>query len=444
MLSSKITRRSCLKSALGMGAVLLCPTGSAFANPVNEKLNIGFVGVGGRGGANLSETSKVEGVRVAALCDIDENTLNNQKKRFAEAKTFVDYRELLATCDDLDALVCSTADHAHAPVCIPAMRKGLHCYCEKPLTHDIAEGFLMGKVAAEKKRITHMGTTAQSSEGAIQTVEVIRNGDLGDVKEVHISTDRPIWPQGFDRPEGKDPIPANLHWDLFLNSAPERDFKAVWPEGHPVAGQRVYTPFVWRGWQDFGTGALGDIAPHSMNFIFWALELGMPNHVEVVATSGMKPEMFPDWSIIRFDFPAKGARAAMSIFWYDGKKEFLESVPGGQRSGTLIIGTRGRMGAGGRPVGGEYEGKPYEFPEKTLPRRKEIHQEWVDCIRENRPTGCPFEYSGPFTSAYLLGNIALKMGTPIDWDDASGKISNSEAANQYVRRPYRKGFEVEF
>lgn len=440
----QVTRRNCLKTSLALGSAVLCPASSVFASPANEKLNMAFVGVGGRGSANLNGISKHSRVRVAALCDIDEGPLNHQHTRFPEAKKFVDYREILDDCSDFDALVCSTADHAHAPVCVPAMRKGLHCYCEKPLVHDVAEGFLMGKIAAEKKVITHMGTVAQSSEGAIQTVEVLRNGDLGDVKEVHITTDRPIWPQGFDRPAGEDPIPKNLHWDLFLNSAPERPFKAVWPEGHPMAGKRVYTPFVWRGWQDFGTGALGDIAPHSMNFIFWALELGMPSHVEVVASSAMKDEMFPDWSIIRFDFSATEKRAALSIFWYDGKKQFLESVTGPQRGGTLIIGTRGRMNVGGRPFGGEYEGKEYQFPAKTIRRRKEIHEEWVDCILENRPAGCPFEYSGPFTSAYLLGNIALKMGMPIDWDNASGRISNSEEANKLVRRSYRKGFEVEF
>lgn len=440
---SRMTRRNYLKTSLALGSFLLCPVRSVFATPANEKLNIGFVGVGGRGGANLSEIAKQERVFVAALCDIDENPLNHQKTRFPEAKTFVDYRELLDTCTDLDALVCSTADHAHAPVCIPAMRKGLHCYCEKPLVHDVAEGFLMGKVAAEKNVITQMGTGAQSGEGTIQTAEVLRSGALGDVREVHITTNRPIWPQGFDRPSGADPIPSHLHWDLFLNSAPERDFKAVWPEGHPVAGKRVYTPFVWRGWHDFGTGALGDIAPHAMNVIFWALELGMPNRVEVVETSGMKEEMFPDWSIIRFDFPATQRRAALSIYWYDGNKPFLDSVSGSQRGGTLIIGSRGRMNVGGRPFGGEYEGKEFVFPEKTLPRRKPIHEEWVNCILENRPTGCPFEYAGPFTSAYLLGNIALKMGMAIDWDDASGKISNSETANQYVCRNYRKGFGID-
>lgn len=443
-MTQKLTRRTCLKTSLAAGSILLCPVSSVFANPVNERLNTAFVGVGGRGTANLNEIAKDPRVRVAALCDIDEGPLNHHAARFPDAKKYVDYRELLNAAEGLDALVCSTADHAHAPVCIPAMRKGMHCYCEKPLTHDIAEAFLMGKVAAENRVITHMGTVAQSQEGAIRTVEMIRNGDLGDVKEVHITTNRPIWPQGFDRPNGEDPIPASLHWDLFLNSAPERPFKMHWPEGHPAAGQRVYTPFVWRGWQDFGTGALGDIAPHAMNVIFWALELGMPNHVEVIETSGMKPEMFPDWSIIRFDFPEKAGRSAMSIYWYDGNKPFLDSVEGPQRGGTLIIGTRGRASVGGRPVGGEYEGKEYQFPAQTIRRRKEIHAEWVDCIYENRPTGCPFEYSGPFTAAYLLGNIALKTGRALNWDETTRRITNCDEANQFVKRTYRKGFEVEF
>lgn len=445
-----VTRRTWMKSAaVGAGGVLILPNGLARGYTANEAVNVGVIATGGRGGANLNGVAGQPGVNIAALCEVDRPRLEHAARRFPQARTFTDFRKLLDDTAGLDAVVVSTPDHTHAVACVRAMKQGLHCYCEKPLTRDVHEARVMTQVAAEKKLVTHMGTPSRGSEGVIRTVEIIRSGALGDVVESHFWTDRPIWPQGFDRPPGEDPVPESLDWEAWLGPAPMRPFRSKWPEGHPVYqlppnvrhGGNVYHPFVWRGWWDFGTGALGDIAPHSWHAAYWGLELDVPESVEVVETSGPVTEMFPAATVLRFHFPARGQRPATSIYWYDGGKYPSADLLGGTQpasNGSVIVGSKASLGPGQRSIS--------DFAEvpQTLRRPGDMYAEWIEGIKTSDPQrpSCPFDYAGPLTEAYLLGNIALKMERRIEWDPQAFRITNCPEANQYLKADRRPGWEL--
>ena len=442
----RITRRTYLKSTAAAAAITVIPSGLARAYAANEKVSMGIIGAGGRGGANLNGVSSQN---IVALCDVDRGRLSSAAKKHPKARTYTDFRKLLDEAGDLDAVVVSTPDHNHAPASVRAMRQGLHCYCEKPLTRDVAEARLMAEVAAEKKLSTHMGTSSRGNEGTIRSVEIIRGGALGDVTEAHFWTNRAIWPQGFDRPKTEDPVPENLDWDSWIGSAPMRPFKHKWPEGHPVYslppgqvhGGYVYHPFVWRGWWDFGTGALGDIAPHMWSPAFWGLELDAPQSVEVVDTSGPVTEMYPSWSILGFNFPAKGDRPAVKVYWYDGGKTPSPEIVAGDNiptNGHIIVGTKATMGTGHKSTG-DFASVP-----KTLHRYGDMYAEWIGGIKSGNTDqpSCPFSYAGPLTEAYLLGNVALKVGATIEWDAKALRVTNCPEANQYLKREYRKGWEL--
>ncbi len=442
----RITRRSYLKSTAAAAAGLtILPAGLARGYAANEKINIGIIGAGGRGGSNLKGVS---GENIAALCDIDRQRLEAAARQFPQARTYTDFRKLLEEAKNLDAVVVSTPDHCHAAASVPAMKMGLHCYCEKPLTYNVHEARVMAEVAKQNKLSTHMGTPSRGKEDTVRTVEVIRSGAIGEVKEAHFWTNRPIWPQGFDRPAGQDPVPENLDWNSWIGTASMRPFRATWPEGHPVyqsqwKHRQVYHPFVWRGWWDFGTGALGDIAPHMWSPAYWGLDLDAPQSVEVVETSGPVTEMFPAATVLRFDFPARGDRSAVSVYWYDGGKKppadlvGMQDVPNG---GHLIVGSKAVLGTGNKSASAaEFQSVP-----QTMRRFGGMYEEWIAGIKQSDPDrpSCPFSYAGPLTEAYLLGNIAMKVGQKIEWDAKAFRITNCQQANQYLRREYRKGWEV--
>jgi predicted dehydrogenase len=405
-----------------------------------EKLHIACIGVGRRGGVNLKAMA---GENVVALCDVDENSMNAAARGFPKAKKYVDFRKLLEEEKGLDGVVISTPDHWHASVSLMAMDLGLNVYCEKPLTRTIGEARRVTEAAARAKVITQMGTNSQGAAGFLPTVELVQAGAIGEVREVHVWTNRPAWPQGQDRPPGEDPVPASLHWDLWLGPAPMRPYKSKYTDG-PFAGSAVYHPFVWRGWWDFGCGALGDMAAHLMNVAFRALKLGAPTSVEA-ESSGMKAEMFPGWSIVRFEFPATDKRPAMKIIWYDGGKlppaELFEGEQVGASGGSLFVGSKGKIYSGERRGrGGEPTLLPaktfadYQRPKPSRPRWAEVHDDWLRAIREGRmETACNFAYAGPMVEAFLLGNIALRVGRKIEWDAAAMKMTNCPEANQYLK-----------
>jgi len=408
------------------------------AGAAGDKIRVACIGVGGRGAAN---TTAMAGEEMVALCDVDEGALNAMAKKFPQAKKYRDFRKLLDEEKGLDAAVISTPDHCHALATLRAIDRGLHVYCEKPLTRTVYEARRVAQAVAAKKVITQMGTGGQAHENFMKTVEAIQAGAIGAVREVHIWTNRPIWPQGQDRLSGADPVPAALDWDLWIGPAPMRPFKDKYPDG-PFKGKNIYHPFVWRGWWDFGTGALGDIAPHAMNVAFWALKLGAPQSVEAEC-SGMKPEAFPEWSIIRFSFPQRGDLPPVKLVWYDGGKRAPAELFGGGTvgdSGTLFLGDKGRIF--NDRLGPDKDFANYKYPTPTQTRYDDVQKDWIAAVKQNRPAGCRFEYSAPMTEAYLLGNIALKVGKKIEWDPQALRVTNCPEANAFIKGDYRKGWEL--
>lgn len=449
MSSHRFSRRMWLKSvAAGAGSAMLIPSGSARGYRANEAIQMGIIATGGRGRANMEGVAALPGVRIAALCEVDRGRLQQAAQRFPEARTDTDFRRMLDHADGLDAVVVSTPDHTHAAAAVRAMKQGLHCFCEKPLTRSVYEARVMREVAMEKQLVTQMGTPARGNESVIRLVEILRSGALGDLVEAHFWTNRPIWPQGFDRPSVEDAVPDSLDWEAWIGPAAMRPFVARWPEGHAVydlpddqrRGGHVYHPFVWRGWWDFGTGALGDIAPHQWHSAYWGLELGAPSAVEVLETSGAVTEMFPSATTLRFDFPAAGDRPATKIIWYDGGNSPSTEMLAGTTAapnGSLLVGTKAIIGPGHRSI------QDFEDVPRTLRRPADLYRSWVDGIRHNDPQepSCAFDYAGPLNEACLLGNIALKMDQRIEWDADAFRITNSEPANQYLHAEYRAGWE---
>jgi predicted dehydrogenase len=340
------------------------------------------------------------------------------------------------------------------------MKRKKHVYCEKPLTHDIAEARKMAEAARQYKVATQMGNQGRQGDGWRLLSEYVWAGVLGAVKEVHIWTDRPgtpgraWWPQGSSRPEGSDPVPAGLNWDVWLGQAPERPFVETWKDGKH-RGQRVYHPFVWRGWWDFGTGALGDIGCHAISGTFTALKVEYAASAELIKDSGDKTEdMPPCAAIIRWDLPARGTMPPCKLFWYDGAlyppRELLGLAEGKPfpDNGRVLVSDKGTFeysGDGGppRPVGG----KPADFaaPPQSLPRCESNHfAEWVTAAKGGRPAFSNFDHAGPLTEFVLLGNLAVRagVGKKVEWDGKAMKCKNRPELNAFVSRPHRKGWEV--
>ncbi len=469
--SSQISRRECLKRAAGAFTIL--PAGLARGYAANSKLNIGVIGLAGMGAIDARTFAKL-GDNIVALCDVDSTMVDKRvSEEHPKAKKYTDFRKMIEQ-EKLDGVVVATPDHSHAYISIWAMRHGLHVYCQKPLCQTVQEARVMARVAAETKVITQMGTQSSASESNYRTVELIQSGVVGEITEIHLSTDRPIWPQGYNLPEGEDPVPSTLDWDLWLGPAPPRKFKAMYPQGHAVYNPAeykkhqsdykvagldpvppvgvVYHPFVWRGWKEFGSGAVGDIAPHQMNVIFWALDLGAPSAVEVIDTSGMTRDQYPDWTIMRFEYAARGVHPPLKIYWYDGGKrppeEIARSVPApaGQNrplaqggGGVIWIGTKGSLPVGRGPYYGK-QSEPYPTPPQKDWGRVEVHEDWSTAIKAGRQAPCHFGYAGPFTEAYQLGDVALKVGHRIEWDPLAFRVTNCREANQYLTREYRRGW----
>ncbi len=457
------TRREALTRA---ATFMILPAGLARGYAANDKLNIGVIGLG-RGNADARELSSI-GQNIAALCEVDSLILEKRAAAYPQARKYTDFRKMMEK-EKLDGVVVATPDHSHAYISVWAMKHGVHVYCEKPLTQTVHEARVMAKVMAETKMITQMGTGSTAYPSNLRTMELIQSGALGEILEVHVVTDRPIWPQGYDSLSIEDPVPSTLAWDTWLGPAPYRPFVAKWPEGHAVyspekkhqfnAEGAVYHRHNWRGWTEFGSGAIGDIAPHSMNVIFMALDLGPPSAVEVVRTSGMKKEMYPEWTVMRYSWPQRGIHPPLSIYWYDGGQQPPESIakrppqtsqapgaaaaPWRQGAGPLTwIGTKGSLPQGLGPFQGQ-QVVPYETPAPKDWGREDVYKDWVAGVRNGKQPSCNFGFSGPFTESYQLGNIALRVGHRIEWDALAFRITNCREANQYLRRQqYRRGYDL--
>ena len=335
--------------------------------------------------------------------------------------------------DRADAIVIATADHNHAPASIRAINAGLHVYCEKPLTHTVAEARLIAEAAKAKGLATQMGTQIHAGSNYRRVVEIIQAGTIGDVTEVHVWVGKG-W-GGGERPEDSDEPPANLNWDLWLGPAPVRPFKA---------GR--YHPAQWRRWWDFGQGTLGDMGCHYMDLPFWALDLRHPISCQAEGPD-VHPETCPLGLVVNYKFPARGDWPAVDLTWYDGDKTPREVA--GERvpnSGVMFIGSEGKMFASYN----NYKLFPrekfaeFEPPEKTIPDSIGHHAEWIKACKEGSPTTCNFDYSGALTESVLLGNVAYRTGKQLDWDGKNLKATNCPEADSYIRKDYRQGWEVEF
>lgn len=442
-MSQQFSRREMLRGAAVAGAGFWLAghgiTKAKSASP-NEKLNIAMIGCGGRATANIEG---VKSENIVALCDVHANLLGELADRFPKAKTFRDYRKMFDDChQQIDAVVVSTPDHSHALPSLSAMRLGKHVYCEKPLAWSVQEVRLMAAAAREYKVATQMGTQGMAMDSARAGIEMIRTGVLGDIQELHVWTDRAgkRWSQGIDRPAETPPMPKALDWDLWLGGAPERPY-------HPI-----YTPFGWRGWKDFSTGPIGDMGIHNAAMPLSALQLGVPQSVEILETSGLKSETYPTWAKLRCEFPAKDGQKPAVLYWYDGGKLPPKNLIEGelQDNGAIVVGSK-RTLCSYKWTGGEWDLFPKEkfqgckSPEPAIPRapRQDIYQEWIDACKGGQPAFCNFsDYAAPLTEVMLVNALALHVGKNIRWDADKMEAENCPEAEPFVKRQYRKGWEV--
>ncbi|MBI4606845.1 MAG: Gfo/Idh/MocA family oxidoreductase [Planctomycetes bacterium] len=420
-------------SALGLGGALA----------PSERLNIAGIGVGGQGGADLGQMTSES---IVALCDVDWAHAAGTFNRFPAAKRYKDFRKMLEEEKGIDAVVVATPDHTHAVASMAAIKLGKHVYCEKPLTHSVLEARKVAEAARERKVATQMGNQGQASEETRRLCEAVWAGAIGPVREAHVWTDRPsqglfneYWPQGVDRPKDQPAAPETLDWDLWLGPAPSRPY-------HPA-----YLPFRWRGWWDFGTGALGDIGCHALDPVFRALKLGHPLSVQASSTR-VNVETFPLGSMVTYQFPARGDMPPAKVVWYDGglRPPRPEALPDGEPmgdNGRLIVGDQGFI-LGNRLYPEARRSEVGDVP-KTLPRSPGHYREWIEAAKGGKPTGSSFDWAGPLAEVVLLGNVALRVQlrekltrAKLLWDPAGFKVTNLPEANEHLHSPYREGWTL--
>jgi len=452
-----INRRQFMARAAWAGAVTVVPRhvlGGPRHIPPSETIQIAGIGIGGVGHGQIQSIDKQQGTRIAVLCDVDEVYAARTYKVYPEARRYRDYREMLdAEADKIDAVYCGTPDHTHAVICLAALRKNKHVCCAKPLTRTIHEERVLMKVAQKAGVRTQVTASANTSDSACRLCEMIWDGAIGDVREAHVWSNRPLWPQGMLRPPGQDPIPKTLDWDLWIGPAAMRPFVAEWRDGDLALRQvkaskrprpAVYHPWNFRGWWDFGTGALGDMGCHHFNHVFKALKLRYPTSVSASA-SKVFDETAPLASIVTYDFPAREGMPPLRLVWYDGglkppRPAALEPGRELPASGNMYVGDKGVI-LDNRIIP-EEKMKAYRMPRKTLKRRSGTWGEWVEAIRGGEPAGCHFDWAAVLTEAVLLGNIAIRADKRLEWNAANMRFTNDERANKYVKEPYRIGWTL--
>ena len=424
--------------------------GGAGQTPPSERVNVAGIGAGGMGGGDIATVGKL-GANIVALCDVDDTRAAGSFAAFPKARRYKDFRVMLdKEAKNIDAVTVGTPDHIHAVASMAAIRAGKHLYCQKPLTHTLHECRELTKAASAAKVMTSMGNQGHASEGARLTNEWIRAGVIGEVRDVHVWSDRAgrLWKQGINRPTETPLTPATLDWDLWLGPIQPRPY-------HPA-----YCPVSWRGWWDFGTGAMGDMGCHIIDHPIWALELGPPTTVESRTTldgsflDGNRPnfETYPVAAIIYYEFPARGKLPPVRMTWYDGglMPPSPAELPSGQRlpdNGVLYIGSKGKMfhsSHGGMPqlLPAELHEQAKAVP-KTMERSPGHYEEWVQACRGGKTPVANFDYSGPMTETALLGVLSLRApGRRLEWDSHNVKLKNAPELNQYVHTEYRKGWSL--
>ncbi|HYW42637.1 MAG TPA: Gfo/Idh/MocA family oxidoreductase [Bryobacteraceae bacterium] len=469
----------------------------------NEKLNVASIGAGGRAAADIAGVAPTE--NMVAFADPDDKSAAATFKSFDKAQKYKDFRRMLDKEKGIDAVIVAIPDHMHATAAMWAMERGKHVYVEKPLTRTVAEARMLSEAAAKYRVATQMGNQGYSNEGARIAAEIIWSGEIGNVTEVHAWTNRPIWPQGLTEIPPPDPVPATLDWDLWLGIAKERPYTS----GGASSGNRgygFYQPFNWRGFFDFGCGALGDMACHILGAPNMALRLTAPTSVECIKKEGTSPFQFPKKSVTRFEFPARGSMPPVKLFWYDAATTAAyrpagvpenEPIIGGAGafgargqafSGTGAVpnaaaapaaptapeGGRGQGGRGGRAGGGGGGGaqnngavfigekgilttdtyganvrllpmermKDYKLPPESLTRSPGHHRDWIRACKGGDPSCSNFSVAGPLTEWIVLGVVAVRVEGKLEWDSAKMKFTNSAEANRYVKPEVRKGWSI--
>ena len=440
-LESRPSRRTVLATAAGIGAGFWIPDVLPGRDPVRrgrlDRVSVGVIGCGGKG---HSDGMAMKDEEVVALCDVDQQRGGGLFEAFPKARRYTDLREMLDKERSLEAVVVSTPDHLHAVAAARAMRRGLHVFCQKPLTHSVEEARELAMLAARHGAVTQMGNQGSCMDGLRAGVEAVRSGAIGKVREVHVWTNRPVWPQGMDAPTEIQPIPAHLRWDTWLGPRRHRPYHAS------------YTHFVWRGWWDFGTGALGDMACHIMNLAYYALDLGAPLRIEAEVVDGMTADAAPKQSRIRFRFPARGAQPPVELLWYDGGlKPDAPWLPAGEKlaiGGSAMVGDRGVLyspddyGAKWKLLP-EADFTEWTPPTPTLARGSDIHREWLEAIKGGPKPASNFAHAGPFTEALLLGNVAMRSGRSLEWDPIGMRFPNAPDADHLLRNEYGYGWELD-
>ncbi len=430
-----LTRRKFLRqaaiapSALSLAAICTAKGEAAPKSP-NESLNLAVIGVARRGGANLNGVSCQN---LVALCDVDANHLGAASKRFPKAETFRDFRQMLdRVADRIDAVVVSTPDHTHAPAAAMAMRLKKHCYCEKPLTHNVHDARLLTELAAENELVTQMGTQIHAENNYRRVVELIQSGAIGPVGEVHVW--HPGNLGGLTRPTDTPPVPDHLDWDLWLGPAPVRPY-------HPT-----YVPGKWRSWWTFANGTLGDFGCHYMDLPYWALDLGHPTSIEAIGPPAHAETTAPQLTV-HYQFPARGERPPVKMNWTNGagRPEIVAKL-GLEKwgSGVLFVGENGMLVADYNKLQllPEQQFADFEPPEPTIPESIGHHAEWIEACKNGGPTTCHFGYSGVLSETVLLGNVSYRLGTKLDWDAENLKAINCPEADRYLKRESRDGWSL--
>jgi len=476
----------------------LAATGAALTGPyllrgqnLNSRLNIAQIGLGVKG---MSDAQWCGTENLVAVCEVNSTPVDYLKQFIPAIKSYKDFRELFDKEKSIDAVDIAVPDHSHTVIAAMAIKLGKHVYCQKPLTHDIAEARLLRDLARQYKVATQMGNQGSAADSLRRGVEIVQAGLIGPVHHAYVWTNRPIWPQGLERPAGSDPVPANLDWDLWLGTAPARPFKEKWPEAQIAEkikavnftpenyhnqflrfSPNAYQPFNWRGWFDYGTGPLGDMGCHTINWPFRALKLGYPTEVEATS-SGLKPEMFPDSSRIHFEFPARESLPAVTFHWLDGGNtpppevtaDITAEFGGISPSGCIMAGEKGVVFS---PDDGDNELRVFvklkddkqwqaaprhpavqAIPE-TLPRNafdnKEPpdfrhHQEWFEACKSGKHETpySNFEIATFLTEIILLGCVALRAGKKLEWDGPGMKATNAPDAARFLKRDYRAPWKI--
>jgi predicted dehydrogenase len=472
--------------------------------PPSDRLNIAGVGVGGMGRTNLLNLGVDN--NIVALCDVDwgyagrqwtvatlEADLKREQDRLLKTdltpearknsehrvaslkklatedvpkqKRYRDYRIMLEEQKDIDAVVIATPDHMHASIALAAMDLNKHVYVQKPLCWSVDEARKLARKARQTKVVTQMGNQGHSWDDGRKAVEWVQSGAIGDVTEVHVWTNRPLsyWPQGIPRPEprrisadlrwnmngvmarlanamGIYSVPEDLEWDLFLGPAPKVEY-------HPV-----YHPFNWRGWVDWGCGALGDMGAHLLDHAYWALDLGYPTSIETVSTPFDKA-CFPMATKTYYEFPARGTKPPVRLTWYDGgmfpptPPEFADGEKLNGEGGAIMVGTKGKVihntyGLGARLLPASLQ-KSVGDPPQTLPRIATSHEvNWSNACKGIGQASTPFEYAAKLTEVMLLGVVALRAGVKIHYDGADMRVTNSREGNDLLKREYRSGWSL--